>query len=463
MDVDCPRCGKFRTDRNGIEATDEEGKKLARYLPAVTRQSSAQGEPVDLTEGNWRALASRHCETSPSEQKRKLLKLFAGRADSKTAEAKLDHGMDFPLIDAVSPEEVLAWAQELEEERLLRDVRTRTDVEGTGRLCLTAVVTGSGWEAVKERPGSESGVFISHVGIEKEFALRLKIAIHEAFGADFPVFVSSDPKSIGGGKVWFEHIRGELRKAKVVLVLVSQESAKREWINFEAGFGDGARACVIPVLIRDYGFNELDFPLKGFQGRRINDITHILHDIATQVGLSAPTDLDEQRFVGEVRSIAAGIPSKGIALQPVMFLKAGSSRTLRFRLSNTGDTDVELIEVEAAVPKSVLVNQAWSANYIPSVLSPSDQVIDDEPCVVLKLHAFQGSVDRYEHGPFQPLPPVFAPGMSMRLLDGLQFPIKLALSTTDQRKTILRKIVARGLNAKVEKTLLGDIPVEENP
>ena len=418
---------------------------------------------MDLTAGNWRVLASRHHETSPSEQKRKLLKLFADASDSKTAEAKLDHGMDFPLIDALSSEEVLAWAQELEVEGLLRKVRPKTDVEETGRPCVTAVVTGPGWEAIKERPGSESGVFISHVGLEKEFALRLQSAIQEAFGESFPVFVSSDPKSIGGGKVWFEHIRSELRKAKVVLVLVSQESAKREWINFEAGFGDGAGACVIPVLIRDYGFNELDFPLKGFQGRRINDITHILHDIAAEVGLSAPTDLDEQRFVGEVRSIAAGILSKGIALQPVMFLKEGSSRILRFRLSNTGDTDVELIEVEAAVPKSVLVNQAWSAHYIPSVLSPSDQVIDDEPCVVLKLHAFQGTVNRIEHGPFQPLPPVFAPGMSMRLLDGLWFPIKLALSTTDRRKTILHKIVARGLNAKLEKTPLGDIPVEEKP
>lgn len=38
------------------------------------------------------------------------------------------------------------------------------------------------------------------------------------------VFVASDPVSIGGGRKWFEHILERLKKASIVLVLLSDES-----------------------------------------------------------------------------------------------------------------------------------------------------------------------------------------------------------------------------------------------
>src|SRR5262245_25362655 len=88
-------------------------------------------------------------------------------------------------------------------------------------------------------------VFISHIGEEKAVALRLQKLITAAFSDAFPVFVSSDPGSLGGGEEWYHHILDNLAKAKVVLVLLSPESADRPWINYEAGFGRGQKSRVI--------------------------------------------------------------------------------------------------------------------------------------------------------------------------------------------------------------------------
>src|SRR6266581_1683778 len=73
------------------------------------------------------------------------------------------------------------------------------------------------------------GVFVSHIAEEKPVALVLQKYLKLAFGSDFPVFVSSDSKSIGGGKQWFDYIINHLGLSKCYLVLVSQESKRREW------------------------------------------------------------------------------------------------------------------------------------------------------------------------------------------------------------------------------------------
>src|SRR5205823_1722944 len=102
---------------------------------------------------------------------------------------------------------------------------------------------------------------------EKAVALVLQKYIAAAFPLGFPIFVSTDQISIGGGRKWFQYIIDNLHKRRVMLVLVSQESAHREWINFESGFGSAAGATVIPIAIKGFSLSNLKFPLAGFQGR----------------------------------------------------------------------------------------------------------------------------------------------------------------------------------------------------
>lgn len=143
------------------------------------------------------------------------------------------------------------------------------------------------------------GAFISHITEEKAVALQLQRYLRMAFGEDFPVFVSSDPHSIGGGRAWWNRIRERLKMTKVVLVLLSNESATREWINYEAGVGDGAEACVIPVAIDGYALNQLDFPLKGFQGRYVEDLEGLLGDIEREIGFKA-AQLDQRQYETDI-------------------------------------------------------------------------------------------------------------------------------------------------------------------
>src|SRR5687768_3920206 len=98
---------------------------------------------------------------------------------------------------------------------------------------------------------TRAGIFISHIHTEKTIALVLQKYLRATLGNDVPIFVSSDRDSVGGGRKWFSHITDNLRNRSVVICLVSQESKHREWINFEAGFGDGNGACVIPVAVMD--------------------------------------------------------------------------------------------------------------------------------------------------------------------------------------------------------------------
>src|SRR5207248_2045986 len=121
----------------------------------------------------------------------------------------------------------------------------------------------SHWDSLEE---PKTILFISHIGEERAVALKLQALIQSAFSNAFPVFVSSDPTSLGGGEQWYHHILDNLSKAKVVLVLLSPESADRAWITFEAGFGQGGKARVIPIAFRGLSFDSLEYPLKGLQG-----------------------------------------------------------------------------------------------------------------------------------------------------------------------------------------------------
>jgi hypothetical protein len=130
---------------------------------------------------------------------------------------------------------------------------------------LTATVTPEGrsqWDRLQVEKVRD-GVFISHITEERSVALVLQKYLRLAFGSDFPVFVSSDAKSIGGGKKWYTEIIESLRLSEVVLVLVSQESRGRTWINFEAGVGEGAESLVIPVGIAHFPLGQLPLGTSG--------------------------------------------------------------------------------------------------------------------------------------------------------------------------------------------------------
>ena len=78
-------------------------------------------------------------------------------------------------------------------------------------------------------------IFLSHIHEESEMALVLKKAIESEFAGFVEVFVSSDGTSIPAGANFLKRIEDGLIECIGAIYLISANSVKRNWINFELG------------------------------------------------------------------------------------------------------------------------------------------------------------------------------------------------------------------------------------
>jgi hypothetical protein len=152
-----------------------------------------------------------------------------------------------------------------------------TDITHTGRSFLAQ-------EAKTETAlDDHGGIFISHITEEKATAALLKNLMHDTFGSNTHIFVSSDYVSIPGGELWFHAILAGLRNCAVVIVLLSPDSLNRSWINFEAGVGIGANAKVIPTVVHGLEISDVGHPLCNLQIRSLqtgDTARALLNDVA---------------------------------------------------------------------------------------------------------------------------------------------------------------------------------------
>ena len=195
-------------------------------------------------------------------------------------------------------------------------------------------------------------VFISHIVPEKAVALKLQSLIQTSFSNAFPVFVSSDPGSLGGGEEWYHHILENLSKGKVILVLMSPESVDRPWINFEAGFGKGQKSRVIPLAFNGLSFDTLDYPLKGLQGYYLSALKEILSEISTRMNTPVG-EVDLAAAWEEISDIQIELPAKKLAVELEATLNY-PKWCCHFYVINDGNRDVELLEVTVLVPSAIL-------------------------------------------------------------------------------------------------------------
>ncbi|GAB3445327.1 toll/interleukin-1 receptor domain-containing protein [Massilia solisilvae] len=78
-------------------------------------------------------------------------------------------------------------------------------------------------------------VFLSHIHEEKDLALLLKVALEDEFGGFVDVFQSSDGVSIPAGANFLKRVENGLADCVAAIYLISPQSVKRNWINFELG------------------------------------------------------------------------------------------------------------------------------------------------------------------------------------------------------------------------------------
>ena len=111
-------------------------------------------------------------------------------------------------------------------------------------------------------------VFISWSGEKaNKYAKFLESMLDRVFSKRANTFYSG---SIESGAIWLEKINQALAESKVGIIVLTKESMKQPWVNFEAGAifkADSSNASVIPICV-DIPFKELDgHPLHFFQSR----------------------------------------------------------------------------------------------------------------------------------------------------------------------------------------------------
>jgi TIR domain len=271
-------------------------------------------------------------------------------------------------------------------------------------------------------------VFISHITDERDAAALLKETIQKAFGIGVSVFVSSDGSSLGGGEEWFTFVRDKARSAQILIALLSDQSADHRWVLFEAGVGDGAKATLIPVLFGRLTFGQLAFPLSGFHGRRICDISGIISDIAKHLGVSA-SPIDETTYASALADILKHSPRPRLELRPVV----RSPREVGFELLNNGTMTVELVEIKAAVPLGLVDPNTDVFTGQDQIFTFNTETVDGRLYRVLKLNT--NRVTRPSTG-VDPLPAQFSSGMSPLRRNCFSFRLKSALSPADLEESI---------------------------
>jgi hypothetical protein len=301
-------------------------------------------------------------------------------------------------------------------------------------------------------------VFISHITEEAPIAQSLKSFIAQAFGDKFRVFVSSDYDSIRGGENWFETIIGAMKSSDVVLVLVSKESVDRRWINFEAGIGIGAGARVIPLVIKNISKGGVGLPLSSLQTRDLHDprdVEGMIRDVALAAGATPPS-VDAPLFARQIKEIALGLPYRGVALKPLIEPTTQSDFLLVFELSNTGNQDVQLIQLEAAVPKAI-VSPEWRIWLDPRVLEHFEKEISGEVYLVLRYKDYRGDINPGTYYPVDLLPEFALRGMEPTILKPLTFSIRKSAAHQRKSALILYKVRARDIDPITTETPLSEI------
>jgi TIR domain len=138
-------------------------------------------------------------------------------------------------------------------------------------------------------------VFISHINEEAPFAMVLKDWIESTFLGTCTVFVSSDANSLPAGTRWLEQMDAALRAAKVMVVLCSDSSVQRPWVNFETGCAWARNIPVIPVCHTGLTKGNLPRPLAEFQALDATEPgfpTSLVSALAKLLGVSKLPRLD---------------------------------------------------------------------------------------------------------------------------------------------------------------------------
>ena len=151
-------------------------------------------------------------------------------------------------------------------------------------------------------------VFVSHITEEAALGGVLKGWIESTFLGQVEVFVSEH--DIGSGDQWFRRLESELTDARAMLVLCSDRSVFKPWVNFETGAGYIKGIPIIPICYSGITVDTLPAPLFFFQGLNAGDDefgVKLIGDLAQHLGYTRSPLIRHEELRSEVRDVLAEI------------------------------------------------------------------------------------------------------------------------------------------------------------
>ncbi len=254
--ISCELCLTFEITRplyiNWQNRLEEGEQTLRRYLPAHLRQSP---EITRLTTENWKRLAQAHSATRIPQKADKLLQLCAQKTEIAGDPVKVDPLLEYPMIDAASPGEILYLLEYLLESKYIERGNLGRDDDEENEY----VVTVKGWQKLEIPPGGIPGrCFV---------AMSFDPSLNEAYESGIGAAVKDCglPKPIRmdleqhNDKIC-DKILAEIRSCQF---MVADFTLQRPGVYFEAGFAMGLGRPVI-WMCRQNDFKKLHFDTRQY-------------------------------------------------------------------------------------------------------------------------------------------------------------------------------------------------------
>jgi len=133
-------------------------------------------------------------------------------------------------------------------------------------------------------------VFISFIHEEAGYASAVKVFLSQMF-AEITPFMSSDKFQVYAGEKWLDRIMEELASARVVLLMLSEKSVARPWVNFEAGAAWTRNIVAIPICYGALRKEQLPKPYSSLQAVDLSvhgEDEYLARSVAHHLGLEEP-------------------------------------------------------------------------------------------------------------------------------------------------------------------------------
>lgn len=156
-------------------------------------------------------------------------------------------------------------------------------------------------------------IFLSHIHEEKDLAILVQKAIEDEFSGFVKVFVSSDGSTIPAGANFLKRIEDGLIECIGGIYLISPNSVKRNWINFELGAvwirnivnqrNGGKELPILPFCHSGITPSKLPMPLTNLNAIEAGNSAHLesaFKSLQTAVGGSGELKTDFDKLAQDI-------------------------------------------------------------------------------------------------------------------------------------------------------------------